>query len=495
MGGFIMSHMNVKKGNFLTVAVAMALLSSYSVCYADSYGATNTVTGNSALAVGITNTASGDKSVALGVNNKAQGNNAIAIGINAGASSDYAVSIGYDTNKVAAGAGSTAVGKSAISSADLSSAYGNDARATATRASALGWGTMASGVSSTAVGASAKASGGGAVSVGYSTTASNTKSIAVGTESTVSGNLSGAIGSYNQVAQANTYVMGNQIQSTQANSVILGNGSTDRAATTETNATIGELIYSDFAGQGSKANGVVSIAKAGTERQLINVAAGNVSATSTDAVNGSQLYAVGKTVNTVATSAVQVFGGNASVDSTGNITMSNIGGTNKNTVDDAIKAVKTDVDQVAQNVDQVTQDVNQIAQDVSQINQNINNFGSSIRNLDQRLNKVGAGAAALASLHPLDFDEDDKLSVAAGYGNYKNANAMAIGAFYRPNEDTMFSVASSLGNGENMINASVSLKFGSPKQGKPSRSELAKEVAELRELVNRLLAEKYSNKK
>ena len=97
---------------------------------------------------------------------------------------------------------------------------------------------------------------------------------------------------------------------------------------------------------------------------------------------------------------------------------------------------------------------------IATINQNVDNMGRRINNLDSKINKVGAGAAALAALHPQDFDPEDKWDFAAGFGNYRDANAMAIGAFYRPDNKTMFSVGGSMGNGENMVNVGVSLKFG-----------------------------------
>ena len=110
----------------------------------------------------------------------------------------------------------------------------------------------------------------------------------------------------------------------------------------------------------------------------------------------------------------------------------------------------------------------------------------SISKLGDRVNKVGAGAAALASLHPLDFDPDDKWDVAAGYGHYRNANAGAIGVFYRPNEDTMFSVGGSFGGGENMVNAGVSLKLGQGNHVSTSKVAMAKEIKDLRNEVEQL---------
>ena len=122
-------------------------------------------------------------------------------------------------------------------------------------------------------------------------------------------------------------------------------------------------------------------------------------------------------------------------------------------------------------------------------NQTINNIGGAVNELGDRMDRVGAGAAALAALHPLDFDPDDKWDVAAGYGNYKDAHAVAVGAFYRPNEDTMFSVGGSFGGGENMVNAGVSVKLGQGNHVSTSRVALAKEVEDLKAIVKAQSAE------
>lgn len=113
-------------------------------------------------------------------------------------------------------------------------------------------------------------------------------------------------------------------------------------------------------------------------------------------------------------------------------------------------------------------------------NQQVAQNAQSISKLGNRINKVGAGAAALAALHPLDFDPDDKWDFAAGYGNYNGENAAAVGAYYRPNEDTMFSVGGSFGNGENMVNAGVSLKLGQGNHVSTSKVAMAKEIKDLR---------------
>ena len=109
-----------------------------------------------------------------------------------------------------------------------------------------------------------------------------------------------------------------------------------------------------------------------------------------------------------------------------------------------------------------------------------------INRLGNRINHVGAGAAALAGLHPLDFDPDDKWDFAAGYGNYKNANAVAIGAYYRPNEDTMFSVGGSFSGGENMVNVGISWKFGQKSHISRSRVSMAKDMLAMKNQIETL---------
>lgn len=163
---------------------------------------------------------------------------------------------------------------------------------------------------------------------------------------------------------------------------------------------------------------------------------------------------------------------------TGNTVMNNSGLTIKNgpsITETGINAGNKKITNVAAG----TSDTDAV--NVSQLKE----IGGNIKNIDGRMNRVGAGAAALAALHPLDFDPDDKWDIAAGYGNYKDAHAASIGAFYRPNEDTLFSVGGSFGGGENMLNAGVSMKIGQGNHVSTSRVAMAKEIKDLRaELEN-----------
>ncbi|MDY5105370.1 MAG: YadA-like family protein [Megasphaera elsdenii] len=137
-----------------------------------------------------------------------------------------------------------------------------------------------------------------------------------------------------------------------------------------------------------------------------------------------------------------------------------------------------------QNVSTNTENINILNEAVVANAENINSLSHSLNKLDSRINRVGAGAAALAALHPLDFDPDNKWDFAAGYGNYAGANAVAIGTYYRPNENTMFSIGGSFGGGENMINAGVSFKLGSGGSGiTTSKTVMAKKIKEQDELL------------
>ncbi|WP_462393090.1 S-layer homology domain-containing protein [Mitsuokella multacida] len=126
------------------------------------------------------------------------------------------------------------------------------------------------------------------------------------------------------------------------------------------------------------------------------------------------------------------------------------------------------------------------AVNVSQLKKSVGVLGGAIDKVDRRVDRVGAGAAALAALHPQDFDPDDKWDFAVGYGNYRGANAAAVGAFYKPNEDTTFSVGGTVGGGENMVNAGISFKFGQGNHVSNSRVAMAKEIKDLRKEVESL---------
>ena len=165
---------------------------------------------------------------------------------------------------------------------------------------------------------------------------------------------------------------------------------------------------------------------------------------------------------------------NDNVSIKGNLNMNN----NKITgvADGAVNATSTDAVNGSQLYD--------VKQDVEANAKNISTLGGAVNKLGNRIDEVGAGAAALAALHPLDFDPDNKWDFSAGFGNYRGESAVAFGAFYRPNEDTMFSVGGTVGNDDNMVNAGVSLKIGSGSSSvTTSRVAMAKEIKAMRDVV------------
>ena len=582
-------------------------------------GFRNTVSGSYSTAVGQSSTASGETSLAIGRSAQATANNTNAIGRSARAEGENATAIGHGSvssgrnsnafgssakasaeastavgnSTKASGISSTATGFNAEASGNFSSAYGNDARAKGNRSVAVGYNAKAE-ESATAVGNNANAGAANAVALGSGNTITARGGVGIGSSNSVSGIDSGAFGVSNNVAQANTYVLGSNVTSTQGNSVLLGNASTDRAATTETQANINGINYSGFAGVGSARNGVTSVGASGKERQVINVASGKVSSDSTDAINGSQLYAVANTVGgilnnhntlivnhdnqitrltkenlrqdadllrhedqiqnhdiqlknqtermnnqekridnqdkrldyldnrvdnhdarienhseriesherrieynkTLATEALKEAKKHTSISAGNNVTVTTstnaAGGTDYKVSVDKVKFGNVSLDNKGLNnggnkitnvADGEVSATSKDAVNGSQLYQATSGISNGVNLLNSKIGKVGAGAAALAAIHPLDFDPDDKWNFAAGYGNYAGENAMALGAFYRPNEDTMFSVAGSMGNGENMVNAGVSFKLGQKNGVSTSRVALAKEVQDLKAIV------------
>ena len=300
----------------------------------------------------------------------------------------------------------------------------------------------------------------------------------------------------------------------------------------------GELLVGDASGNYSQITpksaklGKVTIDENG---KISGVAAGALTADSTDAVNGSQLKQTNDNVasNTEAignlntrvdgldnrvTNVESLAKQHTTVEAGNNITVTettNTDGGKKYTVgmakDITVDSVKVGdktyvseaglnangnkVTQMADgNIDKDSKDaVNggqlfQTNQLVKENASNISLLGNSINKLDNRVDKVGAGAAALAALQPLGFDPEDKWDFAAGYGNYSGASAVALGAYYRPNEDTMFSVGGSFGNGENMVNAGVSLKLGQSSHAPASKAAMEKKISALSQEVEELKA-------
>ena len=462
------SYGTVANGTATSIAVGQGNTITSANGSSSAYGNQNTIDGNQANAFGDGNTVKGAFAQAFGDSNVINGTNAIGYGYNntvAGTTTNYrdrtfdnepdAATLqtgSWNSNSVAIGSKNTALGSSALAvgneaKAKMSEsvAIGHEAQADKTWGIAIGTRATASDVRSLALGHQAKSAGYKANAIGADATANGNHANAIGSSATATGDHAQAFGAGAQATGVRTNVfgsdaaatadysiaIGNKANASTANSIALGADSTTRSATNVTSATVAGHTYGGFAG--TSPVGSVSVGKAGQERQIHNVAAGKISADSTDAVNGSQLYSVANDLQT------QI----------------------NNTTPGAI-------------------------------NNNITNLNNRVGNVEKRVNKVGAGSAALAALHPLDFNPDDKWTIAAGYGHYHNANSAALGAFYRPNEDTMFSVGGTVGTGETQLNAGVSLRLGKRSPESRSRVAMGREIAELNARLQDM-ENKYNN--
>ena len=408
--------------------------------FAQAFGDTNDVNGTNAIGYGYKNTVAGtttnyrdrtfdnepdadtlltgswnSNSVAIGSNNTALGSSALAVGHEAQAKMSESIAIGHGAQ--ADKTWGIAVGTRAAASDVRSLAFGHEAKSTGYKANAIGADAQANGNHANAIGSSAYANGDHAQAFGAGAHADGLRTNVFGSDASASADYSIAIG--------------NKADASTANSIALGANATTRSATNVTSATVAGHTFGGFAG--TSPVGSVSVGKAGEERQLHNVAAGEISTTSTDAVNGSQLYSVANDLQTQINNSTP-----------------------------------------------------------GQINNNITNLNNRVGDVEKRVNKVGAGSAALAALHPLDFNPDDKWTIAAGYGHYHNANSAALGAFYRPNEDTMFSVGGTVGTGESQLNAGVSIRLGKRSPESRSRVAMGREIAELNARLQDM-ENKYNN--
>lgn len=348
---------------------------------------------------------------------------------------------------------------------------------------AIGFGSEATAKSAISIGQCNNAEGENAISIGNQSHAKAKNSVAIGGPSVTEGPPAepGAL-------------------ATVENGVALGAGSVaDREA-----GMAGYLSEGKTSAEWKSTLGALSVGaefdKGADTRQITGVAAGTKD---TDAVNVAQLKAVAKnlTGNITQTNCTIVESDTIAVEKTkkedksveyklnvktdGKVEKDNKGIVTGGTVYKETR-IEKDGNYIKKNN---TAGENLIALDkqvginTGNINKNtetINILGKQVGNLDTRINRVGAGAAALAGLHPLDYDPDNKFDFAAGYGNYKGANALAIGAFYRPDENKMISIGGSFGGGENMVSAGVSVKLGQGTGISISKVAMAKEIKNLK---------------
>ena len=509
----------MKKRTYLAIIASLSLMYGQAMVFAAD-NTTNNTTGSVGIVIeGDNNTVSSSNSITLGNYISSLGGANVAIGYQSKAGNqehpkgpnDAIGATAVGTGAQATNYRATALGDYTIASGTDSLGLGTTAEATGDRSISAGLSSKASGVNAIAIGDKTESSSNDSVAIGENAKATNSQAIAIGSASSASGNYSVAIGL--------------NAKAGDKWSVALGNSSETAKAVSTASMTVGGKTYQTA---GGVAKGTVSVGNQYIKRTITNVAAGRVLNTSTDAVNGSQLYATNQSVaanaENIAANAKNIAQGmnfaadtgspynaqlgdtisikgdgknlSTSIDKEGKITvhMSDTPVFTTVTADtvagktikagDTVTISKEGADfggtKITHLKDGEISPTSTDAVNGSQL------YGTEVRinQLGGRINKVGAGAAALAALHPLDFDPEDKWNFAVGYGNYRNANSTAIGAFYRPNDDTMFSVATNFGNGENMINAGVSFKFG--RSGKsPALMGSKQEIKELQEVVAR----------
>lgn len=282
-------------------------------------------------------------------------------------------------------------------------------------------------------------------------------SLVFGEDAVVEGDNTYAIGKEAVANATNSLAIGNGAKATEENAVAIGNNSITNTAIGTESETINGTTHT-FAG--SAPLGTVSIGDIGKERTVTNVAAGRISDTSTDAVNGSQLHAI--------------------IEETDKI------GTKVNSHETHINDISAKVDKNKEVLGNHEVRITDLEDKVSVIGPNAikeaNNY------TDSQVASVGAQSAALAGLHPLDFNKDDKASYAASIGHYRNANAVAVGAFYRPNERTMISGAVSFGKHLQM-NVGVAFKTGKGSEYINEAKSKDSRIEKLEALVEKLTAE------
>lgn len=375
---------------------------------------------------------------------------------------------------------------------------------------ALGVNTVVTGTSTIVLGRDAKVSGNdttvigsnnGTVSanqttiIGYNNkTNSDQEQVVIGANSETAGQGATVIGTHGKATAWDAYAIGNNTVADKSNSVALGTNSvTDDAVPTQQVVLNG--VTHVFAGENPQS--VVSVGskdRAGFggvkyyNRQITNVAAGQVDAVSTDAINGSQLYAA---YDEIASMGAKLVKHDKDIKCLNIRVDRNVNNIKNNT--DAINRHETVINNhatIINNHSELLQSHEQTLVDHANVLENHENRIESLergmtRNVEREIGKAGAANAALSALHYLGYNKDDKMTFSVGYGHYKGHSAVALGAFYAPNEHVMFSVGGTLGS-EKMVNASVNFRLG-----KGSEYELNHKgkIKELETLVTQLVAE------
>lgn len=464
-------------------------------------GYQNTIDANNALAFGTNNTVTGENGFVGGNNATAAGRNSFAFGSHAESLVEYTVAIGNQART--ASYDSVAIGNGAFVSGESSVAVGRTNNVTGENSVAIGAnnGTVAGGQSAV---------------VGYNNKiGADKEQLVFGSNSESSGQGALVFGTHSKAVAMDAVAFGNNTIADKSNAVAIGTNSVTDDAVGVEGITINGTKHV-FAGE--QPASVVSFgakARAGAggvtqyNRQLTNVSAGQISADSLDAVNGSQLFAA---IDEIETNAKQIAKNKQNIKDVA-VGLNMLG----DVVNDHEQAIAGNTTAIANNTARIngnTSAINSLGQKVTANTADIralehvadnhegrittlenrslglaNDINNKVNNLGQRVNKLGASSAALAGLHPLEYNKNDKGSFAISYGHYRNANAVALGAFYSPNEKVRLGFGIALG-GETQFNINAAFRTGRGSEYEPQAKngeleQLRQEVETLKALVNK----------
>lgn len=374
----------------------------------------------------------------------------------------FAAGVNNTVDPAAALQGAESFGKDNNISGTATSAFatGYKNRVEGANGFAVGTNNSAQGVNSFVGGEGANAKGRNSLAFGATAEANTDNTFAIGSQARTNGKNTIAIGNGAYAQAEGAVAQGSDTLVGIKDGVAIGSHSKVMTGTTINSDTSNDIKFTNHAFAGSSPDSIVSFGNANFTRQLQNVGAGRVSSTSTDAINGSQLHDVALEAQKHTT-----------IKPGDNITIAE--GTNGNGGKEYTIGLSPDF--------------------INQIN-NLSSDSSSLRNIidanQKEAHKGIAGSAALAGLHPLDFDPDHKLDVMAGYGHYHNANAVAIGVAYRPNEDLMITVGSTVnGDDDTVFNAGISYKVGAKSTVSRSRMAMARDLADAKRQIAELQAD------
>lgn len=476
------------------------------------WGFQNNIDANNALAFGTNNTVTGENGFAGGNNATAAGRNSFAFGSHAESLVEYTVAIGNQAR---------------VSSYD-SVAIGNGAFVSGESSVVLGRTNNVTGADTVVIGANnGTVAGGQSAVVGYNNKiGADKEQLVFGSNSESSGQGALVFGTHAKAVAMDAVAFGNNTIADKPNAVAIGTNSVTDDAVGVDGITINGTRHAFAGEQPASVVSFGSKARAGAggvtqyNRQLTNVSAGQISADSLDAVNGSQLFAA---IDEIETNAKQINNNKTAIIKTQNNLKDLAVGVQMlgDVVNDHEQAIAGHTTAIANNTNRIngnTSAINSLGQKVTANTADIrslehvadnhegrittlenrslglaNDINNKVNNLGQRVNKLGASSAALAGLHPLDFNRNDKVSYAVSYGHYRNSNAVALGVFARPNERIMLGFGATLG-GENQYTVNLAFKTGKGSDYLAEAKDAQSRISKLEALVNKLMTEVEANK-